>query len=218
MSAGQTEALIADLAGRVGPVRPLAPPRRRAGAFALGLGVPFALLILLWGDPDALLASRGGDPMLTAIEIGAMAVTGLFALFAAFALSIPGAARLWLLPPLFAAAIWIGASGVGCFALMARDGLVAWGSIEQTHCFLFILGASILIGAPLAWLLSRARPIEPLPVAVMGALACAAWSALLLAFFHPFPVTLLDLAFHLLALLLVLAAAATLRRRLLGPA
>jgi hypothetical protein len=85
-------------------------------------------------------------------------------------------------------------------------------------CLIFIVGAGILVGAPLLWRLSRARPIDPLPVALLGGLGAAAFAALLLQFFHPFAVTAIDLGLHFTAVLIVLALASLTRRRALAPA
>jgi hypothetical protein len=74
------------------------------------------------------------------------------------------------------------------------------------------------LGAPLLWRLSRASPIEPLPVALLGGLGAAALAAFLLQFFHPFAVTFIDLAVHLVSIGLVVGVAALLRRRTLSPA
>jgi hypothetical protein len=70
----------------------------------------------------------------------------------------------------------------------------------------------------LLWLLARARPIEPVPVALTAGLGIAALAAFLLQFFHPFAVTFLDLATHLAAVLLVVGAATLFNRRALAPA
>jgi hypothetical protein len=85
-------------------------------------------------------------------------------------------------------------------------------------CLIFILATSVVLGAPLLWRLSRASPIEPLPVAVLGGLGTAALAAFLLQFFHPFAVTFIDLAVHLSAIGLVVGATAFLNRRMLSPA
>jgi uncharacterized membrane protein len=61
--------------------------------------------------------------------------------------------------------------------------------------------------------LSRAAPIDPLPVALLGGLGVAAIAAFLLQFFHPFAVTFVDLGIHLIAILLVVAVTGLLQRR-----
>jgi hypothetical protein len=57
-----------------------------------------------------------------------------------------------------------------------------------------------------------------MPVAVLGGLGTAAIAAFLLLFFHDTAVTFIDLAMHLAAILLVVGAAALLRRQTLSPA
>jgi hypothetical protein len=84
-------------------------------------------------------------------------------------------------------------------------------------CLLFIVATSALIGAPLVWRLSRAHPLDPLPVAALAGLGSAAAGAFLLQFFHPFTVTALDFAVHVLAVLLVVAVFARANRKILAP-
>jgi hypothetical protein len=80
------------------------------------------------------------------------------------------------------------------------------------------LRTSLFVGVPLTWLLARARPLDPLPVALLGGLGTAALAAFLLQFYHPFAVTFVDLAIHLFAVLMVVAVAGLLNRRALKPA
>ncbi|MBL8706997.1 MAG: DUF1109 family protein, partial [Rhodospirillales bacterium] len=78
---------------------------------------------------------------------------------------------------------------------------------EGAICFGFILGAGLPLGAGLTWMLRRARPLSPGPVAAMGGLGAAALAAVLLQFFHPFDITVMDLGMHALAVAIVIAAA-----------
>jgi hypothetical protein len=87
---------------------------------------------------------------------------------------------------------------------------------ESTGCFMFIAGVSVPLAAALFWMLRRAHPIAPLPVALLGTLGVAATAASLLQFFHPFDITLLDLAFHLAAVAFVVFVGTLLRRPLLA--
>jgi hypothetical protein len=64
-------------------------------------------------------------------------------------------------------------------------------------------------------MLRRARPLDALPVAAVGTLGVAATAAFVLQFFHPFDVTVIDLALHLAAIALVVLIGTTLRRPLL---
>jgi hypothetical protein len=212
MTGPPTDELIASLAAKAAPVRPLASPLRRAGLTLALLLAAGAALVLLWGDSAALARRYAGRETLMMVEMGAMVLTAASAVTAAFVLSIPGGSRRWMLAPLAPFAAWIGLSGVGCL------GTAGIGALHSADCLLFILGASLAVGTPLLWRLARARPIDPLPVALTGGLGAAALAALLLQFFHPFAVTFVDLGVHLTAVLLVVAVVTVARRRLLAPA
>lgn len=218
MSERRTEALVAALAGQARPVAPLAPPLRRAALTLLPIGAGGALLVLLAGDARGMMARYSGREALMAVEMTAMAATALLAVLGAFALSVPGASRRWLLAPVPTFLVWIASSGVGCYADLPRLGLGRLPPGETPECLLFLLAASLPIGGLMLWRLSRARPIEPLPVALLGGLGAAALAALLLQFFHPFGLTLVDLGVHFAAVILIVAIAALSRRRTLAPA
>jgi hypothetical protein len=131
---------------------------------------------------------------------------------------VPGASRRWLIAPLPPFAIWLLASGLGCYRDLLRLGPEAWTVGHGGSCLGFIVGGGLLIGGPLLWRLSRARPVDPLPVALLGGLGSAALAAFLLQFFHPFGLTVIDLAIHFGAVLIVVAISGLLRRRTLAPA
>jgi hypothetical protein len=213
-----TEALIESLAAEARPVRPLAPPLMRAARLLLVLTASFAALIAAFGVPGALAARFEGRELLMAAETAAMVATGVLAVLGAFALSVPGGSRKWLTAAGAALLAWLLLSGVGCYALVAQLGSDGWRLNGHGDCLLFIVAAGAVIGAPLLWLLSKARPIDPAPVALLGGLGAAALAAFLLTFFHPFAITVVDLGLHLAAVLMVIGAAALLRRRALRPA
>ena len=218
MSDGSTERLIAALAADARPVKPLAPPLKRALATLAALAAPGALAVLWFGDVPGLLARYAGREVLMIAEMAAMLATALIAAVGAFFVSVPGASRRWLLAPLPAFAAWLALSGVGCLQDLARlgDAALRWG--DSGDCLAFILAAGVAVGGPLLWRLSRARPIEPLPVALLGGLGAAALAAFLLQFFHPFALTVIDLAVHFAAVLAVVALSALARHRTLAPA
>lgn len=215
MTGRTTDQLIESLSTDVAPVRPLRPPLVRGLVTLVLLGALGALAILLLSDLDPLAMRGSGGEGQAALELAAILATGVLAVVAAFHLSIPGRSRLWLAAPLPPFAAWLLLSGLGCY----RD-LIARGAsgLEIGHsgdCLAFILGASLLVGMPLLWRLARARPIDPLPVAALGGLGAAALSAFLLHFFHPFAITFLDLAVHIVAILAVVAISSMLGRRAL---
>lgn len=217
MSRVPTEQLIASLAATASPVRPLAPPLWRGlGALTL-FATAGAVLILLFGDPPGLALRYSGREPLMMLEMGAMLLTGTLAVLGAFFVSIPGRSRRWLVAPLPSFAVWIGLSGLGCYQDFVRTGIGGWAPGHSVDCLTFLLGAGVLFGLPLLWRLSRASPVDPLPVASLGGLGAAALAAFLLQFFHPFALTAIDLAVHILAVLLIVMATALSRRRALAP-
>lgn len=213
-----TDDLIDRLGSDARPVTPLAPPLRRAGLLLAGFALVGTVLVAAAGDVPGLVARYAGDRTLMIVDTMAMAATGLLAVVAAFALSVPGASRRWLLAPLPPFAVWLLASGLGCARDLLRLGADAWTMGHGGACLAFIAGFSLLIGAPLLWRLSRARPVDPLPVALLGGLGSAALAALLLQFFHPFGLTVIDLAIHFGAVLMVVAVSGVARRQTLAPA
>lgn len=218
MSGRSTEQLVDALAAQARPVAPLAPPLRRAALTLVPVGLAGALLVLVAGDLRGLATRYAGRDALMAAEMIAMLATALLAVAGAFALSVPGRSRRWMLAPVPPLIVWLAASGLGCLQDLARLGPGAWGWGHGRDCLLFILGAGVPIGALLLWRLSRARPIDPLPVALLGGLAAAALAAFLLQFFHPVGLTVIDLAVHFGAVTLLVALAALMRRRALAPA
>ena len=218
MTGRPTDRLIDLLSADVAPVRPLRSPTRRALETLALLAALGALAILLLPDSNPLAVRGTGEKVQAGMELAAMLATGTLAVVGAFHLSIPGRSRRWLALPLLSFAAWLMLSGIGCyrdFILRDSAGLELGHSVD---CLVFILGASLLLGAPLIWRLSRAAPIDPLPVAALGGLGVAAFSAFLLQFFHPFAVTFLDLAVHLVAIAIVIGLTALLKRPILRPA
>ena len=215
---GRVDELIDALAADVPPVRPLGRPLRRALTTLAMILLLGATAVYFRGDMHQLLSRYAGREALMAVEMAAMLATGLLAITGAFFLSIPGGSKAWLLAPLPPFLVWLLLSGIGCFAEWARTGTPGATLGHSADCLLFIVAVSLMLGAPLVWRLSRAAPIEPFPVAVLGGLGAAALAALLLQFFHPVAVTLMDLAMHLVAVLLVVAATGLMNRRVLRPA
>ena len=209
--------LIEELTADVRPVRPLASPLRRAASTLMALALVATLAVLVASNLTQFRSLHAGREVLLMLEMAAMLATGALAISGAFFASVPGRARGWLLAPLPFFAAWLLFSGTGCYSLMISNGGTGSGqpSGDSTHCLLFILGVSALLAPAVIWRLSRAAPIDPLPVALLGGLGVAALSAFLLQFFHPFAVTFLDLGVHLAAILLVVGVTGLLNRRAL---
>ena len=211
-----TDRLIDRLADEARPVRVLAPPLRRALLLLLFVGSIALVAILTMGDMDSMRERYSGREAMMFAESAAMLATGVLAVTGAFFLSIPGRSRLWLMAPIPAALLWLALSGMGCWRDLVRHGSDGWSLGHSSDCLLFILGTSAALGIPLFWRLSRAAPIDRLPVALLAGLGLAGLSAFLLQFFHPFAVTFMDLGVHVASVGAVIAAAALMRRPMLG--
>jgi hypothetical protein len=95
--------------------------------------------------------------------------------------------------------VWIATSALGCLQYGIGLGPAGDRLGESGHCFMFIVLVSVPLAALLSAALRRARPLEPLPVALTAALGVAALAAFTLQFFHRFDTTLIDLTLHLAA-------------------
>ena len=202
--ASETDRLIERLAREAEPVRRLAPPLQRAAIWLAVVAAALAAAILAFADLD-IFARRAADEKMT-LELVGTVLTGILATIAAFELSLPDRARSWALLPLPGLVLWIASSGYSCWRHWLTYGPDGWEIGESWNCFRFILGASLPLAASLVFLLRRARPLAPLPCALMGGLGVAAIAAFALQFFHPFDVTFMDLAVHLAAVAIVVAA------------
>ncbi len=208
-----TDQIIDNLAAELAPVRVLRPPVLRALLWLAAVGAVSAALILRfthWG----VILPRLQTPRV-ALETSATALTAITAIIAAFELSIPDRSRHWAWLPVPTLLVWLAASGMGCLSnglgMHTADGPVG----ESAHCFVFITGVSVPLAIGLFWMLRRARPLAALSVAAVGTLGVAATAAFVLQFFHPFDVTVIDLALHLAAIGLVVLIGSMLRRPLL---
>ncbi|MFI4895382.1 MAG: NrsF family protein [Steroidobacterales bacterium] len=209
----QTEQLIERLTAQLEPVRVLRAPAWRALLWLMMVAAVSAALILRFAPLPAILP-RLAVPRI-AVECVATALTAVTAIIAAFQLSVPDRSPRWLWLPLPPFLLWLAASGLGCL----RNGLSLRGPHgffgDSPHCFAFITCASVPLAVGLFWMLRRARPINALPVAAAGTLGVAATAAFVLQFFHPFDVTVIDLALHLSAIGLVVLLGTAWRRPLL---
>ncbi len=140
-----------------------------------------------------------------AVEMTATFVTGIAAVIAAFYLSLPDRSRFWMVLPLPPLVLWLASSGYGCYENWIAEGPQGWRLGRSSDCFIFILTMSIPVGVALYLALRRALPLDPLRVMAVGGLGVAALAASGLQFYHPFDVTVVDLAVHVTAVLIVVA-------------
>ncbi|MDP3674987.1 MAG: NrsF family protein [Novosphingobium sp.] len=215
MTSLRTDSLIDRLAAGVAPVRPLPAPELRA-LMALATIVATAALAVAWFGDFAELRNRySGRETHLALEMAAILATAAIAIVAAFFVSIPGRSKRWIAAPIPFFAGWLLVTGLGCYGNLGRGGGVEWELGESLHCLAFIVATSAALAPLLVWRLACARPIDPLPVALLAGLGVAASSAFVLQFFHPFTVTFIDLAVHLTAILVVVGTVGLLNRHTL---
>jgi hypothetical protein len=195
------ERLILALAAQARPVRRLAPPLRRATLWLVAVAVLSCAAILLFADL-VVFTARARDPRMM-VELAGTLLTGITATIAAFYLSLPDRSPGWALLPLPPLLLWLASSGYGCYRHWLSFGPEGWEIGESANCFRFILVVSLPLGASLLFLLRRAYPLWPVRVAALGGLGVAGIAAFLLQFFHPFDVTVMDLAVHVAAVALV---------------
>jgi hypothetical protein len=191
----RTDILIDRLSDGLSPVARLRPPFARALLWLAAVSVVSAALVSRYADLEVFI-SRAADPHV-ALELVGTLGTGVLAVVAAFMVSVPDRSARWALVPLPAFALWIGNSGYACWRNWISAGPGGWTVGESAECFLWILTFGLTLGAALMLALRRARPLSPLLPAVVGGLGVAALAAFLLQFFHPFDVTVMDLALHL---------------------
>jgi hypothetical protein len=199
-----TEQLIESLAADARPVPRLRPPVARAAAW-LAIFVTMVGIVTWATGAWPLMRTRLGDTRF-AIEMAATLVTGLAAVTAAFTLSLPDRSRLWMFLPIPPLLLWLATSGYGCYRNWIAYGPQGWRLGRSSDCFIFIVTLSVPVAVALYLALRRARPLDPLSVMTMGGLGVAALAAATLQFYHPFDVTIMDLAAHVAAIFLVIVA------------
>ncbi len=138
------------------------------------------------------------------IELSAIALTAITAILAAFRLSAPGAAPLWVFAPVPSLALWLMTCAAECLSRISVNGADAWDLGDSPHCILFILAVSI----PLAIGAMAAYRIRPGRAAAYAGLGVATVAIGLLQFFHPIDSNLTDLLAHIVAAAIVVGAVA----------
>jgi hypothetical protein len=200
-----TERLIEQLVENTEPVRRLRPPLIRAALWLFFASIIGTLVILSFAHL-AVFERRAEDPKLVSELCGTL-LTGIAAVIASFYLSLPDRSSAWALLPLPPLALWIASSGYSCYRHWITFGPGGWELGDSANCFRFILATSVPLGICLWVVLWRARPLSPARVSAVAGLGVAALAAFLLQFFHPFDVTFMDLAVHLVAVMVVVAIA-----------
>ena len=198
-----TEDLIQALAADAKPIRRLRPPLMRAAGWLALFAAVLGVVTLATGAWPEMIARLKDQRF--AVELTATFITGLAAVIAAFYLSVPDRSRFWGVLPLPPLLLWLASSGYECYRNWIELGPQGWRLGRSGDCFVFILVMSIPVALALYWALRRAAPLDLTRVLIVGGLGVAALSAATLQFYHPFDVTVIDLAVHVLAVLIVIA-------------
>ena len=200
-----TPELIEALSARLQPVVPARPPLARASAWLMACIALVALAAWMSGAWPLMLSRLATARF--ALEMAATLATGIAGIAAAFMLSVPDRSRAWVFLPLPFLALWLGASTYGCYESWLVTGANGLKLGRSADCFTFIIGWSVPLAAAL-WLALRrmAAGLDPLKVTATGGLGTAALAAAALQFWHPFDVTVADLATHAVAVAIVCAA------------
>lgn len=212
---GDISRLIGELSADLKPVRRLAPPWLRSLYWLLAVMCLALVLIAIrvvfdWsGQPEV-------DPY---VLPGALAsgVTAILAAYAAFQLSLPDRSGAWALLPVPAFVVWVAINGLGCVASIANPAVQS--NVPQFFtCLSIIFALSIPLSVATIVMIRRARPLRPLPVAVLGGLAASAAGATLLILVHPHDSAVLDICSHALAVAVVVGLNVLVGGRLFVPA
>lgn len=206
--------LIRTLGAELVPVRRLWPPWLRALGW-LAVVAAIAAVLLIHHGATPMLERWAAAPEVAWSTAGAV-LTAICAAWAACVLAVPGRTRAWAWLPLPPALLWIGASGLGCLRGLLDPAARTIGGPPPLDCLVFIVGFSIPLSILLLWLLRRACPLRPVLTACLLGLASAAAAASLITIFHPIDAAATDLAAHVLAVCIVIAANAALGNRLLA--
>ena len=172
----RTEDLIADLAGRVTPVRPLPSPGRRALGWCAIAGVCAAAGIAFFGPrPDVATRLTQPDYLSTA----ALALTtAMLAVMATLVLSVPGAERTPWLRGLLVAVFATWAATMVWAVAATGHGLPFATDPHWPACFARVVIVSVVPAIALFTMARRAAPLRPGWTGAFAGVAAASTAAL----------------------------------------
>ncbi len=209
------DTLIQQLTGDLAPVKPLAPPFRRALIWIVVVAA-IAFVAAMATDRHVIAHRLMAEPDMWLAVVGST-LTAILAAYAAFQLCLPDRSSYWALLPLPPALLWIAASGAGCLRVLriadTRPPIIG----DERDCLIIIVALSIPLSLLLLVMLRKGHTLLPGLTTMTAGLAAAAASATLLMFFHPFDATASDLIAHGVAVVIVVACVRYFGRRILPP-
>jgi hypothetical protein len=208
----KTEDLIADLAGRVTPVRPLAPPSRRAlGWFAVAVVFAAGGIAYFGARPDVFVRLTQPDYLWTAILA---LTTSTLAAIATLVLAIPGAERTVLLRRTTVVIIVIWAVTAVWSVLATGRGVPIVTDRHWPACFARVVLISVVPVTTLFAMVRRSAPLRLGWTAGLAAAAAASMGALAVQLVCPLDDAGHSFLGHFLPVLVIMALGITLRRAL----
>lgn len=190
-----TDKLIDQLASWAGPVKRLASPLSRTVLW-LALAVTTIVIIVASHGVRPGLIQAISDPR-AATEWAASVLTGVFAAYAAFQISVPGRSSSWTWLPLPAALVWVASMSLGCLREVKEVGIGAFAfQIGGMECARAIALTSLPLGLVLLFMVRHAGVVRPGPTAMLAALSAAALSAAGVSIIHENETALMVLLWH----------------------
>lgn len=190
-----TRALIEQLAGRAKAVRPLPSPMKRTIAW---IAVAFALIAVMAASyglrPDLMTALS--QPA-QALEWTGSVLTGVFAAYATFQISVPGRSPSWAWLPALPVVLWLSGIGMGCLHDFSIQGPAAFAF--QTHsgeCARAIIAMSLPLALVMVIMVRHAGVVRPAPTAMLAVLSAAALCSAGVSLFHAGENALMSLVWH----------------------
>jgi hypothetical protein len=177
----RTEDLIADLASRATPVRPLASPGIRALGW-LGIAIVFGAAGLVIFGPRPGLDSLVTQPGFLWTATLALATAG-FAVMAALVLAIPGAERSPVLRSTTVAIVGLWAVTLATAIVRADQGFT--GVSDWYICFIRVVAIGLVPAGAVIVMLRRAAALRPGWTSALAMTAATAAGALAIQFICP---------------------------------
>jgi hypothetical protein len=166
-----TDGLIRRLAEKIEPVRPLRRPWIRTAVW-LAVSFPYVVLVIYLLRPRPDLASKVLEARYVIEQTSALAAA-VIAAAAAFASTVPGYNRKFLMFPLAPLALWLGTLGHGCFQDWIHSGPGGLVVRPDWMCFPAIAFIGAVPAVTMSVMLRRGAPLTPHLTSALGGLAAA---------------------------------------------
>jgi len=205
-----TDDLIQLLGDNLRPVRPLAPPWRRAAAW-LACAAAYLLVVVLFAGVRGHSLENAG-----LFQQGALIATAAAASLAAFSSVVPASDRRALGVPIVPGMLVMAALGWGCFVDLRMQGTLGIGRETDWPCVV-----SISLGGALLWalgfvMLRRGAPMTPRVSSLLAGVAAFSVANIEACLSRPHAFTITVLLWHGITTALFVVAFAELGRGLLS--